>query len=427
MTVRTKTILHLDMDAYFASVEQRDHPIYRGRPLMVCHTDSVEGYSGVVAAASYEARPYGVRSGISVFEAKKLCPKGVYLMGNYNKYLYNTKEIIKICTEFTDKVEVFSVDEMWLDITESKSFFGGSSGRVARLLQSEISRRLGLSSSIGVGPNKLVAKMAGELHKPGGITVVRPEDLPQILAPLPVEDLFGVGRQMKKHLNLIGVTTIGELAELPEEYLRKKFGVMGLWLKKAALGLDDSALAAGRSRMSGLVRSFGHSAALGSGEADIDKLARTLLGLCDGVTRRMRRDRYTGRTITIRLRLARLFGFTRSRTVGRSTDLTENIYPVARELLMAESQVLNKYPATLIGVSVNNLSHAWRQTSLDDLLDDRYSRVAKTVDEIKNKYGSRFVTRASLLAWRRRYHGVEIPGDVPASLNCMPKKHKITD
>jgi len=399
-----RVILHLDMDAYFASVEQRDHPIYRGRPLMVCHTDSTEGYFGVVAAASYEARPYGVRSGMSVLEAKKLCPHGVYLMGDYNKYLHNTKELIKICGNFTDQVEVYSIDEMWLDVTKAERFFGGA-GRIAHLLQAEVLRRLRLSASIGVGPNKLVAKMAGEFHKPGGITVIRPRDLPDILAPLPVDKLVGVGPRMKKHLKLIGVTTIGDLSRVPGDYLKKKFGVVGVWLKQASLGMDDSLLIGSSTALT--VKSFGHSSALGSGEADIDKLCLILLGLCEGVTRRMRRERCVGRTVTVRLCLARMFGFTRGFTMPEATDLTERVYPIARELLLKESPVLAEYPATLIGVSVTNLVHGERQISIDELLDDRSARLTAAVDQIKNKYGNRVITRATLLNWRRRYHGVE--------------------
>ena len=406
---REKTIIHLDMDAYFASIEQRDHPIYRGRPLLVCHTDDVNGVFGIVAAASYEARPYGVRSGMSVLEAKKLCPKGVYLMGDYNKYLHNTKELVKICEGFSDQVEVYSIDEMWLDVTETKRHFGDNVGRVAHLLQAEISRRLGLSSSVGAGPNKLVAKMAGEFHKPGGITIIRQRDLPHILASLPVDDLVGVGRRMKKHFELIGVATIGDLAEVPGDYLKKKFGVVGLWLKQAALGLRDDALTAGCHPASTalMVKSFGHSAAQGSGEADIDKLCQILLGLCEGVTRRMRRGQYVGRTITLRLCLARIFGFTRSRTLSGASDLTESIYPAARELLLKEQPVLAKYPVTLIGVSVSNLLYAERQLSIFDLLDDRFIRLATVVDKVKDKYGDRLITRAALLDWKRRYHGVE--------------------
>lgn len=411
---REKTIIHLDMDAYFASVEQRDHPIYQGRPVLVCHTDSVDGVFGVVAAASYEARPFGVKSGMSVFEAKKLCPKGIYLMGDYNKYLHNTKELVKICESFTDQVEVFSIDEMWLDVTETKNRFKEDAGRIAYRLQTEIKRKVGLSSSVGVGPNKLVAKMAGEFHKPGGITVIRPSDLPQILAPLPVKKLFGVGRKMKKHLDLIGVATIGDLAEVPDEYLKKRFGVVGLWLKQAAKGLGDDVLASGRGSTSLMVKSFGHSSALGSGEADIDKLCQILLGLCEGVTRRMRRGKYLGRTVTLRLCLARSFGFTRGHTLSGVSDMTETIYPVARALLLKEQPVLAEYPATLIGVSVSNLLFAEKQLSIFDLLDDRFVRLMTAVDKVKDKYGDRLITRAALLDWRRRYHGVE-PSRLPKS------------
>jgi DNA polymerase IV len=404
---KERTFIHLDMDAYFASIEQRDNPRYRGRPLMVCHSDDAAALSGVVSAASYEARPYGIKSGTSVFEAKKLCPQGVYLIGNYDKYAHNTQQLIDICGEFTDRIEVFSIDEMWLDVTETKRFFGDQSGRLAHLLRQRIRQRLGLSSSIGVGPNRLVAKMAGEFHKPGGITVIRPHDLPDILAPLPVGDLFGVGRRIKKRLGAVGVITIGDLAELPSDYLRKNFGVMGLWLKRAAQGLDDSVLAAGRHQTAPIVKSFGHSSALGGGEADPDQLSRILLGLCEGVTRRMRRRGYAGRTITLRLCLARLFGFTRSLTIPEAVDLTERIYPIARDLLLAQAGILGRYPATLIGVSVGNLVRDQRQLSIFDALDGRQSRLALAVDSINDKYGDRSVTKATLVDWRRRYHGVE--------------------
>jgi len=261
---------------------------------------------------------------------------------------------------------------------------------------------------LGVGPNKLVAKMAAELHKPGGITVIRAEDLPGIFFPLPVDKLVGVGRQMKKHLDHIGATTIGDLARLPADYLQKKFGVVGLWLKQAALGQSDDVLTTGcRAGPGPVVKSFGHSSALGSGEADLDKLCQILLGLCEGVTRRMRRERYVGRTITLRLCLARMFGFTRSQTIPEAVDLTERVYPIARALLLKEAPVVAKYPPTLIGVSVSNLTHGRRQLSIFDLLDDRDHRLAAAADQIKDKYGDRFVTRATLLNWRRRYHGVE--------------------
>lgn len=402
---RGRDIIHLDMDSYFASIEQRDVPFYKGKPLLVCHTDDPASVRGVVSSASYEARAYGIKSGMSVMEAKKYCPRGVYVRGNYDKYLYNSRKIKKICECYSSRVEVFSVDEMFLDVTKTKTFFG-TSFDIARNIQRDIKDKLNLSASLGVGPNKLVAKMASEFEKPAGISVVTPDDLPQIFAPLPVDDLVGVGRRMKRNLGSWGIVTIGDLAKFPEEVLRKRFGVVGTYLHHASLGQDTSRVSGDRNGLA--IRSFGHSSALGKGVSDFDKLSRILLGLCEGVTRRMRKKGYTGRTINLRLSLARLFGFSRSRSLGDYTDQTNRVYVTAKDILFKEREVLKKYPATCIGISVSNLKEEEEgvQISIFDAMYPKERSLIRAVDAIKDKYGERTIVRGTLLKWERKYHAV---------------------
>ncbi len=400
-----RLILHLDMDAYFASIEQRDFPIYRGKPLLVCHTDDPASNRGVVAAASYEARAYGVKSATTVIEARKRCPNGIFVPGNYDRYLANTKKLIELCGEYSDLIEVYSVDEVFLDVTATARFFGGVE-KLALSLRRAIERELGLSASIGAGPGKTAAKMASELGKPGGITVVSAEDLPDAFAPLPVASIPGIGGRMERHLSAIGVKTVGELIAAPDSLLEKKFGVVGLALKRAALGLDGSPVAPGDE--SATVKSFGHSSSLGKGVGDLEQLKCVLLSLVEGATRRMRKDGYSGKTVCIYLAFARLFGVSRRRTLPGYADLTDEVYPVAVELLESEGENLARYQATKIAFSMTNLAHRkrGRQLSLFDLVDGRKRALARAVDSLRDKYGDDVLVRASTMGIRGRYCAV---------------------
>ncbi|MHB8841558.1 MAG: DNA polymerase IV, partial [Candidatus Aquicultor sp.] len=391
-----RTIIHVDMDAYFASIEQRDTPIYKGRPLLVCHSDDLSSYRGVVAAASYEAREFGVKSGMSVLEAKLKLPNAVYVAGNYDKYLHNTRRLMRICERYTDLVEVYSIDEAFLDITATAHFFGSARDAAARL-QQEVYERLRLTCSVGVGPSKLVAKMASEFKKPAGLMQIRPEDLPDVLLPLPVGDIPGVGSRMRKHLDAIGIKTIKHLASAPLDLLIAKFGIVGEILHRAANGIDDNPVIPTHRGTD--VKSFGQSSSLGKGSTDIDYICDILLGLCDGATRRMRKDEYLGRTVSVYLCLGRMFSLSRQASLGGYTDLPKRVYNVAKDLLLKEEAPLDIYPVTKIGMSVTNLIRrdAGQQTSIFDVLDERETMLVATVDTLKNRYGERAITRCSLL------------------------------
>lgn len=401
----TSDIIHLDMDAFFASVEQRDVPLYRGRPLIVCHTDDPGSLKGVVSAASYEARVYGVKAGLSVLEAKLLIKDGIYIAGNYDKYLHATRQIKDICRRYSDIVEVYSVDELFIDAAETKHHFGGAAG-VALGIKRAIKNELDLTASVGVGPNKLVAKMASEFNKPDGFTIIAPEDLPEVFAPLPVGDIVGVGHRMRRHFDSIGVKTIGDLALVPVEYLTAKFGVVGAALHNAALGLDGSPVAQRQTET--LVKSFGHSHALGNGLSDRCELERILLGLTEGVARRMRKEGYYGRAVHLRLSLARLFSLSRSKTTAYYTQEAKDIFPVAAALLKREDEIVNRYPPTMIGVSVTRLVDVEDgvQLSLFDIIDRKNRDLTLAVDAVRDKFGERAVFRASLNSWKRTHHTV---------------------
>lgn len=404
--MKERQIIHLDMDSYFASIEQRDVSFYRGKPLIICHTNDPSSNRGVVSSASYLARTYGIKAGMTVLEAKKLCPKGIYIKGNYDKYLYNTRKIVEICQRYSDLVEVFSIDEAFIDITPTSHFFG-SSAVAGKSIQETIKKDLDLPATIGIGPNKLVAKMATEFEKPNGFTVIERDDLPDILAPLPVRKIVGVGKKTEKYLNSIGVTTIEDLSKVPVRVLERKYGVVGFFLHQASLGIDHSPVIPSENGMQ--VKSFGHSSSLGNGCKDITALKVILLSLCEGVTRRMRKEGYRGRTVTLRLCFERLFSISRSCSLGELTDITNRLYSVAAQMLEKEEQLFNKYLATLIGVSVSGLVNdtvEGRQISIFDLLNKRELDLTRTVDLIRNKYGEKVIVRGSVLHREKQFYGV---------------------
>lgn len=404
VTEEGRCVLHLDMDAYFASVEQRDVPLYRGRPLVVCHTSSDFCTHGVVATASYEARRWGIKAGMSVWEARSRCPHACFVHADIPKYLDNARRLRRLCERLSHRVEVFSIDELFVDLTPllRRHPPGGrrweEALRVGRGLKEEIRRELGLTASVGIGPNKLVAKMASEFRKPDGLTLVLPEQLPDILAPLPVDRLVGVGERMRRHLRAMGIETIGDLARAPRDVLQWKFGVVGGLLWEAAHGRDPGPVRRGSEGEE--MKSFGHSLSLRGGSRDLEYLENTLLGLCDAVTRRMRREGYLGRTVSLRLRVGYALGYARSRTLSEYSDLPSPIYAAARDLLRREaSSGLWTEPVTTVGVSVSQLRRReeGKQVTIWDIMDGREERITAALDAIRDRYGEGAVTRASLL------------------------------
>ncbi|MBU0672194.1 MAG: DNA polymerase IV, partial [Candidatus Margulisbacteria bacterium] len=287
-----KTILHLDMNSFFASVEQAANPSLRGKPIAV--GGGIKKGS-VVAACSYEAKAFGVKNAMSTWEARKLCPELIVVIGDMTKYVYTSKIITRMLVKYTDLVEVFSIDEAFVDITNTQDRFGGAKA-VALDMKQRIRQRFGLTCSIGIGPNKLMAKLAGELKKPDGLVILQREDIPKKIEHVPVEKLCGVGRKMEQYLAELGVKTIGQLNKYPREKLVKRFGMAyGEQLWQMGQGQGSSSVLPYYHETE--AKSMGHSYTLPKFTNDMTEVKGYLLRLSEQVGRRLRRDNFRGNVI----------------------------------------------------------------------------------------------------------------------------------
>jgi len=383
-----RVVALIDMNAFFAQVEQICNPSLKGKAVLVGGNPKKRT---IVAAASYEAKNKGVKSGMSYYEALRLCPEAVIVEGNTSKYLDYCYRIVAIFREFTDLVEAFSIDEAFLDLTHVRNLFGEPED-VCRRIKDRLYEELELKCSVGIGPNKLVAKMAADWHKPDGLTRVWPEELPHILWTLPVEELVGVGRHMKRRLNSLGIETIGNLADYPQELLKRKYGVYGELLHQWANGVDDSEVDPGVFMT---VKSMGHSYTLPYDTDDEETARQFLFWLSDRVARRLRSDGYRGRTVTLTVRNSDMFCFTRSRTLPAATASSHKIRDAAVELFRAN--VPPGVKVRLLGVGMSNLETATRQRELSIDSESAWDRVFEAVDGVKNRYGDSAITFASLV------------------------------
>lgn len=382
-----RTILHVDMDAFYASIEQRDHPELLGKPVIVGGSPEERG---VVSAASYEARRYGVRSAMPMAQARRLCPEGVFLPVRMARYRQVSSQVMAILHCFTPLVEKLSVDEAFLDVTGSEALFG-SGVEIARAIKERIRSELSLTASVGVAPNKFLAKVASDLRKPDALVVVPPEGVEEFLSTLPVSRLWGVGPATERSLRRLGIQTIGQLAAYPVETLRRRLGRAGEALHRLARGEDDRPV-----EPSTEVKSIGRETTFPEDIGDTETLERVLLGLSEEVGARLRREGVCGRTVTLKLRFSNFTTLTRSRSLPEATALAEKIYPVALALFRGVERPLK---VRLLGVTVSNLSpgQAARQLSLFEPPDARRERLAETVDSLRERYGDEIIRRARLV------------------------------
>jgi len=387
--VSTRTILHVDLDAFFAAVEQRDRPELRGRPVIVVGGDPNQ--RGVVSAASYEARAFGVHSAMPLRTAGRLCPQGVFLPVDGRKYQQASREVMAILRRFTPQVQPISIDEAFLDVTASRALFGDGE-TIAAIIRQTVHDEVGLTASVGVAATKLVAKVASDLRKPDGLVVVPPGEEAAFLAPLPISRLWGVGEKTALALRDYGVATIGDLAALPPDTLERRFGKHGASLVERAHGIDADPVAGGEP-----AKSIGHEHTFDVDTADREVIERTLLGMADGVAWRLRAAGLRAGTITIKLRDSSFTTFTRQTSLKVPADLTEPIYDAAITLLRRE---LHGQRIRLVGVTASNfrereqLSMFAPATGADD---PRRHQAAEALDQIRRKYGERAVTRARLV------------------------------
>ncbi|HEY7654967.1 MAG TPA: DNA polymerase IV [Methylomirabilota bacterium] len=383
--ILTRTILHVDMDAFYASVEQRDRPDLRGRPVIVGADPKGRG---VVSAASYEARRFGVHSAMPIGRAARLCPDAAFLPVDMDKYAGVSREVMAILADFTPLLEPLSIDEAFLDVTGTERLHGDGAA-VARTIKSRITTTLRLTASVGVAANKFVAKVASDLRKPDGLVVVAPGTEADFLAPLPVSRLWGVGRVTGAGLDAMGVSTIGQLAAMPVAYLAARFGESGRALHDLSLGRDDRAV-----EPFAPPKSMGAEATFGRDHRDAERLAATLREQAERVARELREEGYAGRCVTLKLRFADFSTLTRRHTDDPTQDGLL-IYRRARALL---ERIPLRQPVRLIGLSVSGLGPAAAgQLSLLEPDTLRRERLARAMDRVTARFGPASLRPASLL------------------------------
>jgi len=391
-----RTILHVDMDAYFAAVEQRDHPEYRGKPVIVGSDPRKGKGRGIVATCSYEARKFGVHSAQPISQAWQRCPHGIYVRGDMAKYVRVSERIMSILLEFTDLVEQVSIDEAFLDVTGSRRLLG-SGIDIARRIKARIVEDQGLTASVGVAANKFVAKVASDLEKPDGLVVVEPGREEAFLAPLPIRRLWGVGAKTEAMLEGCGVRLIRDLARLDRAELVRRFGKGGDHLWHLSRGMDDRAVSPEEG-----FKSIGHETTFERDTDDRQVLHDTLLGLTEKVAQRLRAGDSRGRTVTVKLREADFSTTTRRVTLPAPADTTERIFPVAWKLL--QSLIPAGKRVRLIGIYASNLAlpEEQGQLALFEESPKKDRRLATALDDITRRYGDKAITRAALVSPKKK-------------------------
>jgi DNA polymerase-4 len=387
------TILHADLDAFYASVEQRDNPRLQGRPVIVG--------SGVVLAASYEARAFGVRGAMGGGLARRLCPQAIVVQPRISAYSEASKAVFEVFNDTTPLVEGISIDEAFLDVGGLRRI-SGTPTEIAIRLRRRVLAEVGLPITVGVARTKFLAKVASGVAKPNGLLVVPPDGELAFLHPLPVERLWGVGKVTAAKLHDRGITKVGEVAQLPATTLVNMLGpASGRHLHALAHNLDPRPVVVGRRR-----RSIGSQRALGRSPKTPEAVDAILVGLVDRVTRRMRKAGRVGRTVVLRLRFDDFTRATRSHTLLRATAHTETILAAAQGLLATALPMIEDQGLTLVGVAIANLDD---DSAIQlELPFDRHSGLAldAAIDDLRNRFGSSAVTRAVLLG---KDEGLTVP------------------
>jgi DNA polymerase-4 len=378
-------ILHVDMDAFYASIEERDNPSLVGKPVIV---GGAAESRGVVAAANYEVRKFGVHSAMASARAKRLCPHAVFIKPRMNHYAEVSQQIRTILEEFTPLIEPLSLDEAFLDVSGSESLFGPAAS-IGRQIKLRIRDELGLVASVGVAPNKFVAKIASDLNKPDGFLLVEPGKVQAFLDPLPVCRLWGVGKVTGQVFDRLGIRTIGQLRQLAIESLNDLFGSSGEHFWRLANGLDDRQVIPDRE-----ARSISHETTFAEDVSDCEVLQAWLTELTEQVARRLRRYALKGRTLELKVRFADFETITRSVTLSEPTNITQELLQAGIELL-ATKLPPHHLPVRLLGFGVKGFDDTGRsQRQLFDERDrQRHRQLDRVADQISEKFGKLAIRR----------------------------------
>lgn len=399
-----RTILHVDMDAFFVSVEELFDPALKGKPVVVGgelmrRNGRWTAPRGVVAAASYAARRYGIHSAMPLSRAFRLCPNAIFLPGRHERYGDASKKIQRVFRSFTPQVEMVSIDEAYLDLTGTERLWGPPLLAATRL-HDDVGRQTGLPCSIGVASSRLVAKVASEQAKPNGLLAVLPGQEARFLAPLPVRKIPGIGKVTEKRLRELGLETVADVARAGGEWLEEVFGRHGAAIFRQAAGEDAGAWFQGEVGALEDAKSIGHETTFAQDTADAQQLQATLSELCQMVGHRLRENHYFARTVTLKLRYSDFRTLTRARTLPEATDLDGELFRTVADLFQA---AWNRDPVRLLGVQASGLERSPGQMSLLDTERRRkWQQALEAADRVRGRFGFDSIQLAGGLAARKR-------------------------
>jgi DNA polymerase-4 len=381
-----RVVLHVDMDAFFASVEMRDDPILRGKPVLVGH----DGSRGVVCAASYEARVFGCRSAQPMAVAKRLCPNAIVVPVHFDRYREVSRIVFSIFESITPLVEPLSIDEAFLDVTASQRLFGNGI-TMARLIKQKIQSQTGVTGSVGVAPNKFLAKLASDLRKPDGLTVITPENLDATLCPLPIGKIWGIGPKTEQRLNDLGIRTIGDLRRTDMDVLIRRVGdEADRYYHRLAFGIDDRPVRPDRQ-----AKSIGQEQTFGTNITDPEVVRSVLLEQAEEIASRLRRHGLHTKSVSVKIRFGDFQTITRQTTLAKPASTTSPIYKAAKELF--DTWAKQFQPVRLIGISAGSLGAPEPQMDMfpDETLN-REQRLEATLDSINARFGKSSLRRAAI-------------------------------
>ncbi len=388
---RQRYVVHVDMDAFFAAVEQLDHPQYRGKPVVVGADPQGGRGRGVVATASYEARQFGIHSAMPISKAYRLCPQAIFVRGRHERYREVSQNVMKILRQFTRVIQQISIDEAFLDVTDTVRDYSHPL-ELGKAIKHAIRQGVGLTASLGIAANKFVAKIASDLEKPDGLTFCPPGQEKAFLAPLPIRRLWGVGEKTAQKLHRLGFQTIADIAETQPKQLVEMLGSWGLHLWKLANGIDNRPVGE-----RGLRKSISEETTFHQDVEDAEVVEVTLFRIADRLSRNMRRKGLKGRTITLKIRFEDFETHTRSQTLSDYVNDAESLRTIAVQLFRRERRRQKK--VRLVGIGVSNLNTlGGEQLNLfsgTGLLPGE--RLESLLDDLKEKFGDDLIDRATFL------------------------------